>query len=485
MRSPVLLLVVALAHGESSAAPAAVAPPDGNPRTAYFSVGDNQDLLWLPFDSQLSVETAFDALRDRYRVERIWWRGGQVEFWGREFVFRPENRWFDRLWRWWKYLDYEGVGVNRIAVKAAHDRGMQIYSALNLFDGGAAADVGYSNFPYIAENRLRVEHPEYVPVNRWGTWRQGGPVEFAYPGARQALVEQLVRHVLEGGYDGLLLMTYVENYSQRYDDEFGFNEPVAAEFQRRHGVDIRRQSFDKPAWSRLRGEYLTQFLRELHAALSKQGKKIAICVDGKDPQLPALWSAHGGVRTAGMIDMDVATWARQTLVDEVCVWAPRDERAAALIRCIDLCRGTPTIASALRTRGWMPPGVPRAMFLGQDVESGFDWEHYVNQKDERIELQPGDGLASPDRYARRRMLTAVLKNKAQTPVAELAAATRDPDLYVRRMALRALAAAGDLTGILRQSRKAMTDPEHSVRVQAAMSLGDLAGVASIGGFWQP
>ena len=61
------------------AAQAAATRPDGNPRTAYFSVGDNQDLLWLPIDSRASVETAFDALRDRYRIERVWCRGGNVQ----------------------------------------------------------------------------------------------------------------------------------------------------------------------------------------------------------------------------------------------------------------------------------------------------------------------------------------------------------------------------------------------------------------------
>lgn len=478
MRISIFLLALTVCLGRSTGSEADPVPADDNPRTAYFSVGDNQDLIWLPFDSRLSVETAFDALRDGYRARRVWWRGGQVEFWGKNYVFRPENRLFDHIWRWWKYLDYEGVGVNRIAVEAAHRRGMQIWSALNLFDGGAGPDVGYSGFPYIAENRLRVEHPEYVPVNRWGTWRQGGPVEFAYPAARQGMVEQLVKHVTEGGYDGLVLMSYAENFSQRYEDEFGFNEPVVAEFQRRYGVDIRRGPFDKKAWSRLRGEYLTQFLRQLRAALSKHGKKLGVCVDGNDAELPIVWGTQGGLRTAGLIHMDVATWAKERLVDEVIVWGPRGERPAALLRCVELCRGTGAIAAALRTRGWMPPGMPRAMFLGHDVETGFDWEHYINQKDERVALEPGDTLDSTDRYARRRVLTAVMKNRAKASVEQLSVATRDPDLYARRIALRALAAAGDARAVPAVER-ALDDAEHSVRLQAAAALGELLGAKSI------
>ena len=97
-----------------------------NPRTAYFTTGDYQDLLWLPLDSQASIEAAFESLHKTYKVSRIWWRGGQDEIWGNQFVIRPENREFAHIWKWWKHLAYEVVGTNRIAVKAAHDRGKPV-----------------------------------------------------------------------------------------------------------------------------------------------------------------------------------------------------------------------------------------------------------------------------------------------------------------------------------------------------------------------
>ena len=45
-------------------------PEDSNPRTVYFTVGDNQDLLGLPLDSAASIEATFDVLRGPYRVPR-------------------------------------------------------------------------------------------------------------------------------------------------------------------------------------------------------------------------------------------------------------------------------------------------------------------------------------------------------------------------------------------------------------------------------
>jgi HEAT repeat protein len=455
------------------------APADGNPRTVYLSTGDNQDLLWPPLDSKVSIETMFDTLQRLYQVERILWRGGQDEVWGNQFVLRPENRSFAALWSWWRYLAYEKVGTNRLAVRAAHQRGMKIWMAYGLFDNGSGPDVGFTGFPYAMEDRVRVEHPEWVPCNRWGTWRQGGPVEFAYPGARKAMVAYLTKFIVAGGYDGVAFLTYAENYSQRYDDEFGFNEPVVAEFKKRHGVDIRKQRFDKAAWSRLRGEYLTEFLRELRAALRPHGKKIAVCVDGQNPELPTPWSdIAGGLRSAGLIHFDLKTWAKEGLVDEIIPWAPRDDEAASVGRCRDLCKGTATAVSCMRTRGPLPKGVGRIMWLGEDVESGFPWESYINFPDEKVPPQPEDTLEKGDAFARRRLLTAVLKKKQKLPAAKLAAATSDADLYVRRLALRALACGGDAASIP-AIEKALRDSEHSVRWQAALVLGELAGPRSI------
>lgn len=471
------IVFVALSFGNTVVSNVWAEPVDGCPRTVYFTTGDHQDLLWVPLDSSGSIDAAFTTLRDCYQVERIWWRGGQDEVWARQFVFRPENRLYDLIWQWWRHLAFEKIGTNRLAVETARQQGLKIWMAYGLFDNGSAADVGFSGFPYAAEDRLRIDHPECAPVNRFGTWRQGGPIEFAYPEARRGMVEYLAKYTVEAGYDGLAFLTYAENFSQRYDDEFGFNPLIVEEFQKRHGVDIRTQSFDPRALSKLRGEYLTQFFRELRTALGKDGPQIAVCVDGIDPELPARWS-HNGARTAGLFHMDVATWAKEGLVDEVNVWAAPDDEAKALIRCQELCRGTKTVASAFRTRGQLPTGTQRVMFLGADMESGFDWENYVNYDDEKIPAQPPDALQSKDPYARRRLLTAVLKKKQTLPVAAQIQAVQDPDLYVRRLALLALAASGDAAGAP-VALAALQDPEHSVRWQAALAVGELAGAKSI------
>ena len=447
-------------------------PVDGNPRTVYLSTGDNQDVLqFSPLDSPATVDAFFDALK-RYRVNRIWWRGGQDEIWGKQFVIRKENRMFWRIWEWWKDNQYRTLKLNRFAVEAAHRRGMEIWLTHGLFDNGSQADVGYAGFPYAAEDRLRVEHPEWAPVNKWGTWRQGGPIEFAYPEARQAMADYLVKYVVEGDYDGLSFLTYAENFSQRYEDEFGYSEPIVKEFQQRYGVNILLEKFDKQKWARLRGEYVEMFLRDLRSRLAKHGKKLAIVVDGQEASRPTKWNFDGGVRTAGSLQWSAQQWLTTETVDEMCLFFKATESDIKQWEDARQTQKSKMTVSAFRTRGDLPAGMPRIMWLGRDVETGFDWEAWVDWPDEKLTVEPAASLSSDDVFARRRVLTCVLKKKIELPFERLAGAASDPDVFVRRMALRALAATRDPAGIPAVTA-ALTDPENSVRVRAVLALGEL------------
>lgn len=448
-------------------------PPDGNPRTAYFTVGDAQDLLeFPPLDSEASIAAAFDSLKEQYAVERIWWRGGQDEIWGEEFFIRPENRGFVALWDWWRDLQYRRIGTNRIAVAEAKKRGLQIWMAYGLFDLGSQADAGYSGFPYAVEDRLRIEHPAWVPVNRWGTARQGGPLELAYPEAREAYASQLVKYLVSGGYQGIAFLTYAENFSQRYEDEFGYAEPVVAEFRARHGVDIRTQAFDRQAWRRLRGEHVTAFLRLLKLKLAPHGIKIAVCVDGQRPDQAMKWNVAGGVRTAGNWSWSVSEWLRGGVVDEICLFNPPDKTVRLHLLEQAKEAGAGIAISAFMTRGPLEPGVARVMFLGREIECGHSNESWIDWPDEQVTIEPAVRLHEPDVLARRRLLTGALRGKVDLSDADLARAVADPDLYVRRLALRTLAKTprpATRPAIV----AALQDRETTVRCLAALALAEL------------
>ena len=450
----------------------AAAPPDGNPRTVYFTVGDTQDLFdFPPLDSRTSIAAAFETLQQQWQVERIWWRGGQDEVWGEEFIIRPENRQFAKIWDWWRDLQYRTIGTNRIAVDEAHRRGMKIWLTYGLFDNGSQADAGYVGFPYAVEDKLRVDHPEWAPANRWGTWRQGGPIEFAYPEARQAMADYLTKYVVEGKYDGISFLTYAENFSQRYEDEFGYSAPIVEEFRKKYGVDIRRDEFDRDAWRQMRGSHVTQFLRLLKKQLAAHGKQIAVCVHGQHPEKPMQWNVDGGVQTAGNFRWSLDDWLKGDVVDEINLFTPAAEPVIAQLMMKIREQHSPVRLTVFRSRGNLPPAVPRVMFLGREIESGYNSEHWIDYPDEVLTPEPIDSLASQDVYARRRLLTLALKAKQPLTAAQLSQAVSDPDIYVRRTALRTIA-KHKVEGASAAVLKGLHDPENTVSCLAAIALGE-------------
>lgn len=467
---------ILLAH---SIAAFANEPADGNPRTVYFTVGDAQDLLeFPPLDSRTTIATVFETLKTQWAMDRIWWRGGQDEIWGEQFVIRPENRHFAKVWDWWRDLQYRKVGTNKIAVEEAHKRGMKISLTYGLFDNGSQADAGYSGFPYAVEDKLRVEHPEWAPVNRWGTWRQGGPIEFAYPEAREAMASYLAKSVIDGGYDEISFLTYAENFSQRYEDEFGYNEPIVAEYKEKFGVDIRKEDFDRDEWRKIRGRHLTEFLRLLKSKLSPHEKKIAVCVHGQDFDKATLWLVDGGVRTAGNFSWSIDEWMKGGVVDEIVLWAGSDNAAVQKLTDRAEAAGSHVQITAFRSRGDLPVATPRVMFLGREIESGYESDHWIDYPDEKLDPEPIGSLSGDDVYARRRVATLALKGKLSLSATDYARALADRDVFVRRTALRAIAKHRP-AAVTDSVRKTLSDREITVRCLAALALAELGDAEAL------
>ncbi|MBN2455735.1 MAG: HEAT repeat domain-containing protein [Sedimentisphaerales bacterium] len=474
MRLSVILAVLFAAAGLCGAQSAAEPP-----RTEIISTADGQWVLWLPMDTYLGVETAIDTLAKDFNVNRIWWRGGQDDMWLENIEFRPANRFYYYYWDWLRYLNRE-VKTNDAAIKAARKNGLEIWLWTALFEYGCQADAGgCQRFPYQGEYKIRSEHPEWVPVNKYGTRIQGGPIEFAYPEARKTIVDSMTGYVVDNGYDGIVLYTYVENFTLRYMDEFGYNQPIVDEFKKRYGVDIRTQPFDKDAWAKLRGEYVTQFLRELHAGFAKHSKKICIQLEANgDSHLPMIWVSGGKVRSVGNIYMDWERWVKEGLVNELHIYWPGNDETAK--KALEICKGTEVKVSMLRNRGDMPPGVIRATMVctGNTAETGFTYKDNIGYDDENTPPQPIEALKGDDVYAKRRVLYVISAGKQKADISDIIPSVKDKDNYVKRLALKALAKLNDPKAVP-VLEEALCDPENSVRMQAAVSLGDLHGPDSI------
>ena len=128
------------------------------------------------------------------------------------------------------------------------------------------------------------------------------------------------------------------------------------------------------------------------------------------------------------------------------------------------------------------------MFLAHEIESGYDSEHWIDYPDEVLTPEPIGSLANPDIYAHRRVLTLALKTKQPLTPAQLARALSDPDMYVRRIALRTIAqhkVHGAPDAVLKDAvlndalLKALDDPENTVRCLAAMALAETSDASGI------
>ncbi|MFM2166767.1 MAG: hypothetical protein RIS79_1138, partial [Verrucomicrobiota bacterium] len=183
----------------------------------YVSTGDNHYLgSSLPIDSPASIAATFDLFKNVNHARRVYWRGLEASCWLATMHARAENPRYFSFFEWLREL-YATVSPDTLAVKAARARGMEIWGMGSLFDWGSQMDTpGFNDYPFAFESTLRLTHPEWAPVDRHGARRQGGPIELAYPEARKALVNLTVKETLKAGYDGICFLTYVENYSLRF-----------------------------------------------------------------------------------------------------------------------------------------------------------------------------------------------------------------------------------------------------------------------------
>jgi hypothetical protein len=352
---------------------------------------------------------------------------------------------------------------------------MEIWGFTGLFEHGACAesDSAKGFGPSPIEDRLRIDHPEWIPIDRRGLRRQSGPIELAYPEARRLLVGRYADAIQRGNYDGLMFYTYVEHFAMTFADEYGFSEPIVAEFQRRYGQDIRREPFDRQAWYRLRGEYVTQFLRELKTEFRRRGKKLGVAIDPQDSHFTAPWLCVRTVRPAGPIYIDWQRWVRESLLDELMVFCNGDQ-ASALHDVLAVTEGTPCRVSAIQgpqfpaeLRHFERRGVSRAMvgsFHG--FEAGY------------ADPRPPEALDQADPLAKMRVLEDVRQGRTKVEPARLIRAASDPHVLVRRQAVAALAALGSAAAIAAIHER-LDDPEHSVRCAAVEALARVQGPATV------
>lgn len=444
-------------------------------QTAFeISVGDNHYVAtWLPVESQAGIDASFDLMKDVFNAGRIYWRGLQESQWDEEEIlqFGSYPNTLYGFFPWVSYLLQQNT--NEYAVTAAHARNMEIWGEGTIMDWGSdPASNAVRVFPFSHEAEFRKLHPEWIPVDKYGRRKQGGAIEMAYPEAREYLVDLIVDLALNTGYDGVILIMYSENYSMRFQDEFGFSQPIVDEFQSRYNVDIRTEAFDRQDWYDLRGEYFTQFLRELKAGLSLYNIKLGINMNGSDPSVPCVWTIGGSnLSTAGMITMDYQTWINERIIDmlQVSMKGTESERIQTI----------QTLQSAVSGTN-VELGFELFNMYDGDIESfqqaGFETVGQQGEIDDylfqgTLPFQDISVLTSNDAtvYEKMRVLVQIVWHQTSATYNDVAPFLTHSNPLVKRLALRALAAIGGANS-LTAIHNALFDSEIAVRHGAITAL---------------
>jgi hypothetical protein len=206
-----------------------------------------------------------------------------------------------------------------IVPRMSREAGIEPWLYVSLFDEGfplapaRERRVSYHNAmhgQHVAwQSDLVRLHPEWLTIDRAGRTRQRGVVCLAYAEARRAFVERWVR-LLEGtSFAGLFVCLRSQSKPAEHADQFGFNEPVRADFQSRFGRDIIREDFDVQAWRDLHGGYLTGLLHEVRSALRPAGRLLSVGVPRGDVLGPPL----------GNTTLAWREWIRDEVVDALVI----------------------------------------------------------------------------------------------------------------------------------------------------------------------
>lgn len=193
----------------------------------------------------------------------------------------------------WQSVTRDAIKTNmfRLFVDSCHAQQMEVFGWITVFDEGTPADVEYmvpdeakKSWPmydhaptrFLWVTKFTQQHPEFLVTDRARKRVQHGVMEYAYPEVRRYMRKVIQDLVERYDVDGVFLSTRSHSVPAEHGDQFGFNEPVVKEFERRYGVNILKSVFDLEQWRQLRGGYLTRFLREVNRDLKARGKQLSI-----------------------------------------------------------------------------------------------------------------------------------------------------------------------------------------------------------------
>ena len=266
----------------------------------HLEAWDGDDAL----DQPGKILRCAERWRSEFGAGAIYWR--EMRSWSKFRICfsapgAPPRRLFD---------DYErkGYDEHELITTQLKEMGYKVYMYTTMFDEGLPLSESWQGGVYGWQSQFTMANLEYLARDREGRPHYG-VMEYAYPDVRRYTIRRILSVLGNYDFDGVFVCTRSQSKPAVHGDQFGFNAPVVEEYERRYGVDIMRRNFELEPWRRLRGEGVTQFLRELRSALNARGMQLGIGVPTGNCIGPPL----------GNLYLDWRTWVQEKLVDDLVI----------------------------------------------------------------------------------------------------------------------------------------------------------------------
>ena len=449
------------------------------PVSMWFSTGDALfEYSWMPMDSEAMINAAFDIIQKRYNVDRILWRDAPIEWavkWNKE---RPFSYYGDSGNDWIK--TNKEYRTTEFAEKAARARDMQFWGIFPLYNygGRASTGAGWGIGPFNCYDPWLIAHPEYCLWDRYGITFNTGIIEYGYSEVRREYVRRL-DEMFQGPfsrYDGLFIYSFMEHAAVHFTDEYIYSGIACEEYKKRYGVDPRTEPFDIEKYYAIRGEYITQYLRDLKPIFKKYNKKLAMALNADNLEWPMRWVAgRTNLLQQGRIKMDWRTWVKEGLVDELHVWggASLEKKYQDVQEILKVTKGTPIKVTI--TSGELPQsmqnlydeGVRRLAFGDAGNEDGY------------AEKCPISDIDSNDSLVVLNILRQIRVRELDISIDKIVVLLKHSNPMIRRQAARVIGERQMYDGVLALEQRAVEEKESTVKAMVIDALGKVNGPNSV------
>jgi hypothetical protein len=265
-------------------------------------------------DTPEGLERRMAAWRDELGTHVVHWREVRTRSKFSHYYSTPDNpRTQERKIASIGWDDFE------LVPKLAHKLGMSARLYVSVLDEGrpltsdAQRARSYHNAMHGRHATWQTDwsrdNPAFTMENRDGSARQWGVLCYGFPEVRRHIAGRILALLADYSFDGVFICLRSQCRPAEFADQFGFNDPVRADYLAAYGKDIRAEDFDVTRWRMLLGGYLTQFLRELKTKLSARQMTLGVGIPRGNIMGPPL----------GNWELQWREWVRESIVDEIVV----------------------------------------------------------------------------------------------------------------------------------------------------------------------